>query len=77
MILCRPQAKRLARMVSIGRVCSKQQDTLNNESISIYGELWKGSKKGGRYMKKGKGRKGNKIHRKDEESTEGNEEIYR
>ena len=40
LILYRPQAKRLARVVSIGRVCNKQQDTLNNESISIYSKLW-------------------------------------
>ena len=70
-ILCRPQAKRLARIVSIGRVCSKQQDTLNNKSISIYSELQKGSKNRGRYMKKRKGRKSNGIHRKNKKSTGG------
>ena len=75
-------------MVSISRIYSKQQGTLNNKSISIYSELWKGSKNRGRYMKKGKSRKGNGICRKNEESTErggsstekdieGNEEIHR
>jgi len=54
LILCRPQAKELAIIVSIGRVHSKQQGTLNNESISIYGELQKGSKNGGDIRKRGK-----------------------
>ena len=87
-ILCRPQAKGLARVVSISRVRSKQQDILNNKSISIYGELQKRSKNGGRYIKKRKGRKSNRICRKNEESTRGgesstekntgkNEEVYR
>jgi len=87
-ILCRPQAKRLARMVNISRVHSKQQNTLNNESISIYSELQKGSKNGRRYTKKGKDRKSDGIHGKNKESTGegrnstekdigGNEEVCR
>ena len=28
-------------MVSISRVCDKQQGTFNNQSVSIHGKLWK------------------------------------
>jgi len=44
----------LARIVSIDRVCSKQQSTFSNKGVSIYGELWKRTKNRGDIWRKRK-----------------------
>ena len=56
-------------MVSISKVCDKQQDTFNNQSISIHGKLWKTVENGYRFEKKRKNGKSNGIHREDEKGT--------
>jgi len=47
-VLCRSQTKGLARVVSISKVCDKQQGTFDNQDISIHGnyrrELWRKEK---------------------------------
>ena len=38
-VLYRIQAERLARVASNSRVCSKQQDSYSNKSITFHGKL--------------------------------------
>jgi len=40
-VLYRLQAEGLARMVSVGRVCSEQQGSHCNQGFVFYGKLWK------------------------------------
>ena len=56
-------------MASISRICSQQQSTFSNESISVYRKLWERIENGGGYQKKRKGREGNKVCGKDEKGT--------
>ena len=58
-------------MVSDSKVYSKQQDTFSNQSVSIYNKLWLRIEDGSEYQKKGKSRKNDGVHRKNEEGTEG------
>ena len=41
-------------MVSIGRVCSEQQDLYSNQDVTFHGKLWQGIEDGGDIRKKGK-----------------------
>ena len=54
-------------MVSIGRICGKQQSTFNNKNVSVYGKLWKRSKNGRGYMEEREGGKGSRVCGKNEE----------
>jgi len=56
-------------MVSISRVCDKQQGTFNNQSVSIHGKLWKKVGNGCGFEEKKKDGKSNGICRKDEKDT--------
>ena len=53
-------------MVSISRVCDKQQGTFDNQDVSIYGKLWKRVKNRCRFEEK---RKGNGIYKKNEKDV--------
>ena len=59
----------MARIVSISRVCSKQQDSYNNKSFVLYSKLWKRNENRGRHKEKRKGRESDRVCRKNEEGT--------
>jgi len=56
-------------MVSISRVCDKQQGIFNNQSISIYGKLWKKVGNGCEFEEKRKDGKSNEICGKDKKGA--------
>ena len=68
-ILHRLQAKGFARMVGISWIHNKQQNTLSNQNITIYGKLWKRIENGSRHQKKGKDGESNRVCREDEKGT--------
>ena len=55
-------------MVSLSKIYSKQQSTFSNKDIYIYCILWKETKNGSGYKKKGKNRKSNRVCKKNEKS---------
>ena len=59
----------MAKVISISRVCDKQQGTFNNQGISIHGKLWKRVKNGWEFEKKRKDRKNSGIYRKNEKDV--------
>ena len=48
-VLYKTKTERLARVVSISRICSKQQSLLSNKDIAFYSKLWKRVKNESRY----------------------------
>ena len=70
-VLYRAQTKGLARVVGTSRVCGEQQSSHSNQSLTLYGKLWKRVENGRRYKEERKGRKGNRVCRKDEKSIGG------
>ena len=69
LILYRAQTEGLARVVGVSRVYGEQQSSHSNQGLALHGKLWKRIENGRRYKKERKGRKSNKVCRKDEEST--------
>ena len=58
-------------MASFSRICSQQQSTFSNKSVSVYSELWWRIENGSRYKEKRKNKKSNRVCRKNEESIGG------
>ena len=68
-VFCGLLTEELARVAGISRVCGEQQSSLGNEGITLYGKLWERVKDGRQYKKKRKDGEGDRICRKNEEST--------
>ena len=45
-VLCGAQAKGLARVASVGRVCGEQQGLHSNKSFAFHGKLWERGENG-------------------------------
>ena len=58
-------------MVGIGWIHNKQQNTLSNQNITIYGKLWKRVKNGSKHQKKGKDGESSGVCKKDEKDAKG------
>ena len=56
-------------MISIGRVCSKQQGTFSNKDIFIYSKLQQRVTDRSKYQEKRKSRESHRICRMNEESS--------
>jgi len=65
-VLHRLQTKELARMAGISRICNQQQNTFNNQSVSIHGKLQQRVENMNRFKKERKDRKSNRVCGEDE-----------
>ena len=61
LVLCRLQAERLARMVSIIRIHNKQYSIFSDKNISVYGKLQKRVKNRGKHKEKRKSGESNGV----------------
>ena len=68
-VLCGSQAKGLAGVVSVSRVCSEQQGSYSNKDFVFHSKLQKRVKNRKRYKKERKGRKGDGVCGKNKEGT--------
>ena len=56
-------------MASYSRICSEQQSSFSNKSITIHGKLWKRVENRSGHQEKKKDGEGNRVCRENEEST--------